>query len=234
MDKNSMGKVGCLMNTETLQAASVLCGICSKLLYSSLTEEDIAFFKEQSALLREEPFTTVAPDAAARIADTFDALESAEETDALYHELKQDYTFLFYQASVSHISPYESVWRTDDQTLFGPTTLEVRAAYKAAGFELATDQSQPDDHLGTELNFISQLFARAAEADEDAAAADIEAARAFLSDHTLVFASYFLADFKEAAHTDFYRAVGALVEQTLATVAELTGAKASADIYRMP
>ena len=223
------------MNTESLQAASVLMGLCSRLFYGSLSEEDFKALKEQSSLLREDPFASVAPQASASLADILDAAQTPEEMDALYHELKQDYTYLFYQVSQSKVSPFESVWRSDDQTLFGPITLEVRAAYKDAGFELAADTSQPDDHIGAELDFLSRLFARAAqEAESQQATHDIEAARSFASDHLLVFSPYYLKDFIEAANTPFYKAAGELAQESIAAVARLLGASASADIYRMP
>ena len=211
------------MNTESMQAASVLMGLCSRLFYGSLSEEDFMVLKEQADLLREEPFVSVAP------------AHTPEEIDALYHELKQDYTYLFYQTTLSKLSPFESVWRTDDQTLFGPTTLEVRAAYKDAGFELAADTSQPDDHIGAELDFLGRLFARAAQdPDSGQARRDIEAARVFTSDHLLVFSPYYLKDFIEAANTPFYKAAGQLAQESIAAVARLLDVTASADIYRIP
>lgn len=223
------------MNTESLQAASVLLGFSSRLLYASLSEEDLTTLKEQVPLLREEPFASVAPQAAGVLAETLESAQTPEQLDALYHKLKQDYTYLFYQASQSKLSPFESVWRTDDQTLFGPTTLQVRAAYKEAGFELAADTSQPDDHLGAELDFLARLLARAAHSPEsEQGKRDIEAARAFASDHLLVFSPYYLNDFEAAANTSFYRAAGQLTRQSIDAVAQLLGASASSDIYRMP
>ncbi len=223
------------MNTESMQAASVLMGLCSRLFYGSLSEEDFMVLKEQADLLREEPFVSVAPGAATAMADILEAAHTPEEIDALYHELKQDYTYLFYQTTLSKLSPFESVWRTDDQTLFGPTTLEVRAAYKDAGFELAADTSQPDDHIGAELDFLGRLFARAAQdPDSGQARRDIEAARVFTSDHLLVFSPYYLKDFIEAANTPFYKAAGQLAQESIAAVARLLDVTASADIYRIP
>ena len=223
------------MNTESVQAASILMGLCSRLFYGSLSEEDFTALKEQSDLFREEPFISVAPQAAAALADILSAARTPDEIDALYHELKQDYTYLFYQTTLSRLSPYESVWRTDDQTLFGPTTLEVRNAYKEAGFELAADTSQPDDHIGAELDFLGRLLERAAQnSGSEQATRDIERARAFASDHLLVFSPYYLEDFIEAAHTPFYEAAGQLAQESIAAVALLLGASASADIYRMP
>lgn len=225
------------MDAESMQAASVLCSFCARLFRSSLSQDDLAALRETGGLLREEPFQSVAPEAASTIAGVLDRATDGEEAEALYHELLQDYTYLFYQASLSRVSPYESVWRTDDQTLFGPTTLEVRQAYREAGFEVVNESSEPDDHLGTELEFIARLFDQAAhdvQEDAERAASAVQAARTFLSDHVLVFAPFYLEDFIQAASTPFYRAAGELTQRTLDAVAQATGAAASADIYRMP
>ena len=69
--------------------------------------------------------------------------------------------------------------------MFGPTTLEVREAYRAWGVQVPGQGSVPDDHLGFELLFLAHVLGEAERAmageDEDAdasAAASAEARRA--------------------------------------------------------
>ncbi|MDR2197798.1 MAG: molecular chaperone TorD family protein [Coriobacteriales bacterium] len=97
--------------------------------------------------------------------------------DDLLKSVKQEHSFLFSMTGQSHASPYESVYRTDDQTMFGPSTLEVRAAYRAQGLQFPRAAREPDDHIGLEFMFVATLLermcaARDADAQNESAPAD--------------------------------------------------------------
>lgn len=213
---------------KSLRAFQVLCDLCSTLLYAAPTEESLAALVERRPLLEEEPFSTVAPEASRAIAATLGKADSPAHADELLHELRQDYTFLFYQVPLSHASPYESVYRTEDHTLFGPTTLEVRDAYARHGLGIASDESQPDDHIALELAFVAQLLGRAADAGGAADADSLDAARRFLSEHLLVFAPVYLDTVSAQARTPFYRATAQLAQNTLDVLSHALGARADA------
>jgi len=223
------------MDETSMQAYQVICDFCSALLYSSPNEKSFAELRDQRDLLREEPFATIAPVAATTMADILEAADSPERIDALYHELRQDYAYLFYMVSVSKTSPFESVYRTEDHTLFGPTTLEVRADYARFGLMLSTDESMPDDHIALEFAFLARLFEFAsgqslADGTTVTAAACFDALEHFLSDHLLVFGPSYLANVEDRARTPFFCSLATITRSTLERLADELGVQASASV----
>jgi TorA maturation chaperone TorD len=215
------------MDTETnstpsiheLQAGHVLCAFCSQLFLQSPTAQMLERLVDQRALLLEDPFSSLAPEAAQALYKELDAIQDGDTRDAFLKTVSQDYTYLFYMIGASHTSPYESVYRTDDRTLFGPTTLEVRDTYRAYGLQADEQGSQPDDHIGLELLFLSQLFAQAAQALEEGnvklVEGTLEDIRSFLGEHLLVFAPVYLKNLRIRSESTFYCSVAAIMEAAL-------------------
>ncbi|MDR1015330.1 MAG: molecular chaperone TorD family protein [Coriobacteriales bacterium] len=110
-------------------------------------------------------------------------------------EAKSDYTKLLIGPDRLPVSPWESVHVTGDDLLFQKHTLEVREAYRQAGFRTAGRKAQPDDHIATELDFLAALAHRAyeaAEATDDALLASaLGASQAFLKEHLLQWVDAF-------------------------------------------
>ena len=141
-------------------------------------------------------------------------------------QVRRDRTYLFLMAGASKVSPYESVWRTDDATLFGPQTLEVRGAYERGGLTFDRRASEPDDHIGLEFSFAAHQLRAAAGGDEAALAL----LRGFLADHLLVFGPACLARIAERAQSDYFRCVCGIASGTLASLAGELGVTASAGL----
>ncbi len=216
-----------MLGAETLMACETLCSFGSSILYGGPDRARLAALVEQRALLREPLFRLVAGDAAERLLSCLDdAAQDQEAFAAFYRELRQDYAYLFYMASASGVSVYESVYRTDDGTLFGPTTLEVRAAYAAFGYALESSASEPDDHLGIELAFLAKLFALASEDDRKAERA-LAAAADFMGAHVLAFSGDALRRMHESARSVFYREAALLIAASIDEVASTIGARAA-------
>lgn len=204
---------------EALMACQTMCSLASSLLYPGPDRDRLLALAQASGLLRETPFCTLAEGAALRMADVLDDAAADDAAfDALYQGLRQDYAFLFYMVSVSKASPFESVYRTDDATMFGPTTLEVREEYERFGLKLAARDSQPDDHLGIELAFLAELFRRAL-SDDDAAEQCLAAAHAFVHDHVLVFSPVYLGQVAQVARSAFYRDAARMIDAAIVEVA---------------
>lgn len=203
-------------SSEILLACQTMCAFGSSLLYEGPDRERLVALAQASDLLREPPFSELAEGAAARMADALRSAASDEAAfDAFYRDLRQDYAFLFYMVSVSKASPFESVYRTDDATMFGPTTLEVRHEYERFGLKLSASDSQPDDHLGIELAFLAELFARAEAADETQVATFLDAAWGFMHEHVLAFSHTYLDQAAQAARTAFYRDAARLIDAAI-------------------
>ncbi|MDO4443001.1 MAG: molecular chaperone TorD family protein [Slackia sp.] len=215
---------------ETLMACQTMCSFGSSLLYEGPGHDRLLALAEANDLLREPPFCELADGAAVRMADVLrDALSDDASFEAFYHDLRQDYAFLFYMVSVSKASPFESVYRTDDATMFGPTTLDVRHAYERFGLKLAEETSQPDDHLGIELAFLAELFRRASESDGQMHE-NLEFARAFMHEHVLSFSSIYLEQMARVARTAFYRDAARIIDDSIVRVAAMLDAWCAEEI----
>jgi TorA maturation chaperone TorD len=131
-------------------------------------------------------------------------------------EARADYTKLFIGPGRLPVSPWESVHVTGDDLLFQKHTLEVREAYRQAGFRTTGRQAQPDDHIATELDFLAALAHQAyeaAEAKDDALLASaLGASRTFLEEHLLQWVDAFAAGVAAAAlATRLYPQIAELV-----------------------
>lgn len=98
--------------------------------------------------------------------------------------------------------------------MFGETLFDVRRYLANAGLQLESDLNEPEDHAGLEFMLAAALLAQG-RSDE---------ARAFLSDHLLVFGPLYLANLEKRAQTDYYRAVASLCAAVLAGAADALGA----------
>ncbi len=123
--------------------------------------------------------------------------------------LKADYQRLFVGPGRSLATPWESVFRSVDQLIFGAQTLQVRRAYQQFAFPTPWLHAEPDDHLGLELGFIAHLCGlglRALEEGDSAAQALVMAEiRAFLNEHLLSWAVQCLTLVIQNAESAYYR-----------------------------
>ncbi|WP_277071522.1 TorD/DmsD family molecular chaperone [Slackia exigua] len=217
------------IRADALRAAAVLCDVCAGALLRNVDEDVLKLFVEGRDAFLHEPFVSVSPDDARVIVDELARGDGdADASDALFHDLRRDYTHLFYMVAVSGASPYESAWRTEDRTLCGPFMHEVRAMYRSYGVEVSMESSVPDDHLGLELAFASDLLSRSAASMGKEREDIVDDLCTFFSDHVLVFAHAFLDAMAASAHTPYYRAFARLTSATVDSVAALIGARASA------
>lgn len=102
-------------------------------------------------------------------------------------ELEQTYMRLFIGPAELPVLPWESAIVSDERILFQKNTLEVRRAYKAAGFVPSFGESVADDHIALELGFLSSLAYRALQAyrrnDIDEQMRTLDRSIAFLNKH---------------------------------------------------
>ncbi|MDR2586771.1 MAG: molecular chaperone TorD family protein [Coriobacteriales bacterium] len=216
---------------SSARAYQVLLGLCGILIYTPPDAAALEVLRDQRGLFLEQPFSTVAPDAAKTLSDLLDG-----DVDDLRMKIANEHTFIFKMVAQSHASPYESVYRTCDSTLFGPTTLEVREAYRAHGQQFPRMAAEPDDHIGLELQFASTLLDKiASDSDEaDAKTAEVaqRALRGFLAEHLLVFAPSCLGRVAEASSFGFYRAVAGIALAALTDLADALEVEATTSPLR--
>lgn len=136
----------------------------------------------------------------------------AEALDAL----SSAYARLFVGPRRPEAAPWESAHRGEDDTLFQPSTLEVRKAYVAHGLIPSRYPRIADDHLAIELGFLASLGQRAAQAfeqgDAEAWKVNVSASREFLRDHVRPWLPSFCQALDQASCGDLYREAARALE----------------------
>lgn len=205
---------------EMLMACQIACAWSARMLGGSLERSEIDEFIAHRDLFDEEPFRSADAAAAKRLREICAEAACAEDgAAALWHQTRQDYAYLFYMASASKVFAYESVYRTDDATLCGPTMFEVREAYRRFGFDPDLSGGVPADHVAVELAFLAALFSRAMNVPDEAQAA-LCAAKTFMGDHVATFVFAMLDSMRAHARSDWYRATACLIAALAAQVSE--------------
>lgn len=167
---------------------------------------------------------------ATTVFDGLDAYVGADE-EALFHRLRTEATRLFVGAPDPVVSPYEGVWRAEDDgvqpLLFvNPHSMEVERFMRQCSLGRPEGTNEPLDHAGTEcslLEFLAGVEAGIMALPEGVDAASLpggsaEAAYAeFLEDHAQTWMPRFAAKTAEEAREPFYRAASALLTALLKT-----------------
>lgn len=134
-------------------------------------------------------------------------------------ELVVDHRDLFEGPDHVLACPYESVYLSDEHLTFEQETRDVRAFYQRFGLQAPSLGTEPDDHIGLELSFISHLCVLGLDAieaaDADAESAMIASVADFLEQHLLRWVDDCLDRVVEHATTDFYRGLGHLARGTV-------------------
>ena len=170
----------------------------------------------------ESPFAEAQPDVVAGLnllekwCDTF---QQAGQADTVLKEVQVDYTNLFTGMRKLPVSPWESVYFSDERLVFQEQTMDVRAWYKQYGLEIINLKREPDDHVGLELIFVghlARLGLAALEAGNDLEFEQLLAAqRDFLAKHLFRWVPLWCKQILEYANTDFYRGLALLIRGAL-------------------
>ena len=228
--------------SELLERLLIAFGVVGRLFWEDPDAGVLDDLLPMQAALGGEPFASMAPEGACMLAEVLAAYGA--DPAACMAQYRQDRAYLFYQVSYSRTIPYESVYRTEDRTLFGPTTAQVKREFARHGLALGTGRNEPSDHFGLECLFVSQVAragldallvddgatpddaatpggaamaggAMAAQGVVAAAGARVEAGR-FMAEHLLVFAPIYLANVERRAKSGLYRAAAVLAREALA------------------
>lgn len=138
-------------------------------------------------------------------------------------ELTRDHFMLFVGPGRGHACPYESVYLSHDGLLFGTETYAARAEYHSVGLIAPQEGNEPDDHIGLEFAFVSELCRRiaAGEGVMDTHPYRVHLGR-FLTEHLTRFAPTVLAAVEKHAFTPPYQALPALATSVLTTAEQLS------------
>lgn len=147
------------------------------------------------------------------------------------HEYRAEATHLMVGAPTPACSPYEGVWRAEDDgvqpLLFvNPHSMDVERFMKKCGLGQPKGTNEPLDHVATELEFLQYLAGIAAGIilpfEEGPAVGDFpgggaaQAYAAFMVDHVMTWMPRFAEKLTAEARIPYYRAVGQLLSAFLA------------------
>lgn len=95
-------------------------------------------------------------------------------------EMMYEFNRLFVGPDAPKAPPYEACYRNPERTLMQEETLAVRAFYRKAGLEIKNLNTQPDDFIAFELEFLLGMYA-------DGSEEKTTYAKDFLQKHLLVW-----------------------------------------------
>ncbi|WP_080801201.1 TorD/DmsD family molecular chaperone [Arabiibacter massiliensis] len=142
--------------------------------------------------------------------------------DELLHAMRRTYTRLHLApGGRAPIFPYESAFLHKERGLPGvpalfrtPVTLDVERQMREAGVQAKNNRKEPCDSVFEELEFLSYLYARLADAlhcgEGESVAAWTERIRMFEEEHARAWLPSFMRRTQELADDGPYRALAAL------------------------
>jgi len=140
----------------------------------------------------------------------FKGHKGSDQSSSL-EELRLEYTRLFLGPDTLPSPPWESAYRSESKTIFVKETLEVRNEYGKFGLSFEKEGSEPDDHVGLELEFLYHLCAEVEEAigqrDWLKVVEGLEAQRDFFDRHVNLWTPLFFEDLFSNARTLFYKGI---------------------------
>ena len=98
---------------------------------------------------------------------------------------QEEYNRLFIGPNILPAPLWESVYLGKEHILFEEPTLQVRACYRKHGLSYIHNKNEPDDHIVSELEFLSYLIQQTNESE------NLESTKYFLSEQ-LTFLDYHL------------------------------------------
>ncbi len=152
-------------------------------------------------------------------------------------ELAVDFVHCFIGSGEDAFSaayPYESVYTSPSRLMMQEARDEVLAIYLSEGYSKADDWKESEDHVAAELEFMSAMAARTADAcraaEEGEVARLLRAQRGFLTAHLYAWTGMMTADMRVFARTDFYKGLAGmldgLVENDRAMLEDVLGPEA--------
>ncbi len=134
-------------------------------------------------------------------------------------DLAAEYAGLFLNAGDHSVFPYESVYTSPERLLMQKARDDVLRDYIQQGLGKSVSYNEPEDHLATELEFMSFLCEKTVKAlqidDGEQGIACLQKQVEFLEQHLLVWCPGFCSDMMAASTSDFYRGIALLTRNFL-------------------
>ncbi|MGE4266760.1 MAG: molecular chaperone [Deferribacterales bacterium] len=155
---------------------------------------DIVKLVKSEDIFSEVPFGTENTSVSGGQSDMLEWLETASLTE-LTLDARSDYMSLLVGTNKIFAAPWSSCYLTRKRMTFQEKTLEIRDIYRSHGLEVIKKNTEPDDHIGIELEFISYLLSKN----------DVESATDFARKHVNPWIHLWSKDVVKHAATGYYR-----------------------------
>jgi len=138
--------------------------------------------------------------------------------ELLHERLAREHLRLFGGLAYGHSPPppYESVWEGEGK-LMGKAAVNVLKIYGEAGVELTAPTTEPPDHVGIELAYLSYLCSKEADArrstDANATAKHLRMQYDFLRHHVERWVPNFCQRIAKDDRIRFYRGIATLTKE---------------------
>lgn len=201
------------MESETIELLlanrSFLYALVARAFVEEIDENYVRILASEHA--REE-MRLVDSDVTERIVEVFDSLVKELSKPGMVDVARREYVRILVGPGTLRANPWETVQLSGKRSLFQPGVLEVRDAYRAAGFLPVRVREVPDDFIGVELDFLAKLAEKAFdefEADDPSWRNTLAQSRAFLDKHLLkwvgLFADAVAAEYGDVLYARFSR-----------------------------
>lgn len=146
----------------------------------------------------------------------FDEQITNDVNDKSLNDLVLEYTRLFIGPG-KHISPYESVYRDNEDAFWSETTVKVKNFIESSGLKYSGNWHGLPDHIGVELEFMQRLTCHEKEAwtqqDTKTAIRCLELEKEFIDKHLIQWIPIFCDKVKKESRTAFYREMAELTRK---------------------
>lgn len=146
-------------------------------------------------------------------------------TEENFKEIKGEYNRLFIGPGPLVAPPWESVYLSEERIIFDEHTLLVREFYKSWGISVNTENKEPDDHIGFQLEFMSVLSGKGIMAIEENNIKGLKeiivAQKSFLENHTLKWSEEFFETIFKKTNEKFFKGLALFTSEYLKMDKEL-------------
>ncbi len=205
--------------SEVLTGEMLVFGLLGKAFYDYPEKAWLQSLIE-SEVFSDSPFAGEDPDVVAALAElqAWSNENRAGLSDERFEAMRIDYTRLFIGPGTVLTPPWESVFFSEERLTFQESTLRVREWYRRFGLEMKKLHSEPDDHIGLELEFLAHLAKLGAAASQETGEAPgelLDAQKSFLTEHVLTWAPVLCGQVRDQARSNFYRGIALMTRGVL-------------------
>ena len=196
---------------EHLRLRASLYGLLSRAFLAEPTTEDIGRMVQAIALidrLAQVAACAALSDACRAMMARLDGLADSEEAP---HRLACEFARAFLVGAEA-VAPYASVHQSEERLTMQAQRDVVLQFYRRHGLGRRTACTEPEDHIGLQLEFLSAMSSAAAECGGHELAANLAAQGRFLTETLLPWVSRFAARLQEAVPDGCYAVLARVLE----------------------